>query len=60
MVNHYEHIVWSKELRKLVENHIKEFEQKRVIEELEEIIRKTPPTPKGTAVKYVREDRDSY
>jgi len=36
------YIDWSEELRGFVENHIKEFEQERVIEELEGIIRKIP------------------
>jgi len=60
MVSLRKYINWSEELRRFVENRIKEFERERVIEELEDIIRKTPPSPKGTAVKYVREDRDSY
>ncbi len=60
MDNLRKHINWSEELRRFVENRIKEFEQEKTIEELEEIIRKIPPSPKGTATKYVREDRDSY
>lgn len=53
------HINWSEELRRFVENRIKEYEQLRAIEELEELIKKVPPSPRGTAYRYVREDRDS-
>jgi len=53
------YINWCEELRKFVERRIKEFEQEKAIENLEGIIRSLPQTPLGTAVKYVREDRDS-
>ncbi|RLE58046.1 MAG: CopG family transcriptional regulator [Thermoprotei archaeon] len=51
---------WSEELRKFVEQRVKELEQERAIIQLEEIIQKIPKTPKGSTVKYVREDRDSH
>ncbi|RLE96126.1 MAG: CopG family transcriptional regulator [Thermoprotei archaeon] len=54
-----EHINWSEELRRFVENRIREYEQQRAIEELEELIKRLPPSPRGTAHEYVREDRDS-
>ena len=54
------YVNWSEELRKFLERRVKEYEQERAIEELEEIIRKIPTSPRGTATKYVREDRDSY
>ncbi len=54
------YVNWSEELRKFLEHRVREYEQERAIEELEEIIRKIPSSPRGTATKYVREDRDSY
>ncbi len=54
------YVNWSEELRKFLERRVREYEQERAIEELEEIIRKIPTSPRGTATKYVREDRDSY
>ncbi len=54
------YVNWSEELRKFLERRVREYEQERAIEELEEIIRKIPSSPRGTATKYVREDRDSY
>ena len=50
---------WSEEIRRFIERRVKEYEQLRAIEELEEIIRSIPAVPKGTATRYVREDRDS-
>lgn len=60
MDNLREHINWSEELRRFVENRVKQFEQEKAVEELEEIIKRIPPSPRGTTTKYVREDRDSY
>ena len=54
------YINWSEELRKFIERRIKEYEQQKAIEEIEEIIESIPVSPKGTAAKYVREDRDSH
>ncbi|RLE58736.1 MAG: CopG family transcriptional regulator [Thermoprotei archaeon] len=50
---------WSEEIRRFIERRIREVEQERAIEELEELIRKLPVMPKGYIVRYVREDRDS-
>jgi predicted transcriptional regulator len=54
------YVNWSEELRKFIMNRIREIEQEIAIKELEEIIKKLPQSPKGTAVRYVREDRDRY
>jgi len=50
---------WSEELRRFVESRIREFEQVKAIEEFERVVESIPVSPKGTAVRYVREDRDS-
>ncbi|MEM1509336.1 MAG: CopG family transcriptional regulator [Thermofilaceae archaeon] len=52
-------INWSEELRKFVERRVQEYEQVKTIRELEEAIMGLPSMPRGTAVGYVREDRDS-
>jgi len=36
------------------------LEQVKAIEGLEGIIKQLPKVPRGTTVKYVREDRDRY
>ncbi len=50
---------WSEEIRKFIENKIKELERERVLEELEKFIQELPVMPEGSTVQYVREDRDS-
>ena len=51
---------WSEELRRYLERRIREYEQLKAIEEFEKVIESLPPSPEGTAAKYVREDRDSH
>ncbi len=50
---------WSEEVRKFLEQRVREVEQMMAIEELEKLIEKLPEVPRGTTAKYVREDRDS-
>ena len=50
---------WSEELRKFVESRVREYEQIKAMKRLEDLVRKLPLSPAGTASKYVREDRDS-
>ncbi len=51
---------WSSEIRRFIEARIRELERRKVLEEAHTIIEKLPKTPRGTAQKYVREDRDSH
>mgnify|MGYP005629574037 CR=1 FL=1 len=51
---------WSEEIRRFIERRVRELEQLRVIEELECMIESIKVMPKGTAVKYVREDHGNY
>jgi len=53
-------INWSEEVRRFIEQRVRELEQEIAIEELEELIAKLPQVPRGTVTRYVREDRDSY
>ncbi len=53
-------INWSEELRRFVEEKIKELEARDNIARIIEILRKTPwRSEKRTIVRYLREDRDS-
>lgn len=49
---------WSEEIRAFIERRVAELEQERAIEELERLVEKLPPSPRGLALRYVREDRD--
>ncbi len=51
-------INWSEEVRKFIEARIREYRRKRALEEIDAMLSKLPETGKGTARKYVREDRD--
>lgn len=51
---------WSEEIRKFLEKRVEELHRRRVLEEIRKVLEKIPESPKGTAAKYVREDRDSY
>jgi len=52
-------VKWSKEIRKFIEEKVKELWREKVLEEIDEVIERLPEVPKGTVTKYVREDRDS-
>ncbi|MBM4128759.1 MAG: hypothetical protein FJ243_01425 [Nitrospira sp.] len=49
---------WSEYLRRAIEERIMQDERKRILEELKEIFTQIPKSPRGTAAKSVREDRD--
>ena len=50
---------WSDEVRRFLEQRVRELEQAIVIEKVERLIRQLPEVPRGTVTGYVREDRDS-
>lgn len=52
-------INWSEEIRRFIENKILEAERENTLSKLEELIKQLPTVPRGTASRYVREDRDS-
>lgn len=54
------YVNWSEEIRRFLEERVRELERLRVIEEVEELIKTLPEVPRGTAPSYVREDRDSH
>jgi hypothetical protein len=52
-------INWSEEIRRFIENKILEAERENTLSKLEELINQLPTVSRSTAVRYVREDRDS-
>ncbi|AAL81477.1 hypothetical protein PFDSM3638_06745 [Pyrococcus furiosus DSM 3638] len=52
-------INWSEEVRKFIEEKVKEYKRKKALEEIDAMLANLPKAEKGTARKYVREDRDS-
>ncbi len=53
------YVNWSEEIRGFLERRVRELEQIIAVQELERVIKRLPLVPRGTAVSYVREDRDS-
>ena len=54
------YVNWSEEIRRFLEERVKELRRKLILEEVRKVIEKLPEAPRGTAVSYVREDRDSH
>ena len=54
------HVNWSEEIRRFLEERVKELRRKRVLEEARKIIDSLSELSPGTATGYVREDRDSH
>ncbi|MHA1506727.1 MAG: type II toxin-antitoxin system VapB family antitoxin [Candidatus Asgardarchaeia archaeon] len=52
-------INWSEEVRMFIESKVREYKRKNALEEIDSMLKNLPKTEKGTAKKYVREDRDS-
>ena len=52
-------INWSEEIRKFIEAKVREYRKKKALEEIDIMLANLPKIEKGTARKYVREDRDS-
>jgi len=52
-------INWSEEMRKFIERTVRDYKRKQSIKKIDSLLEILPRTNKGTASKYVREDRDS-
>ncbi|MCD6514855.1 MAG: hypothetical protein J7L07_08015 [Candidatus Odinarchaeota archaeon] len=52
-------INWSEEIRKFIEMKIKEYKRRKALDEIDAMLSNLPKAEKGTAEKYLREDRDS-
>lgn len=50
---------WSEYIRKAIEERIHIEERKRILREVNELLKDVPKAPKGTAAKLIREMRDS-
>ncbi len=53
-------IRWSYEIRKFIEEKIREIEREEVIKRVEELLKKLPVQPRGSISGIVREDRDRH
>lgn len=53
-------INWSEEIRQFISSKIEEDQRRENVEKAEKLLRGVRKLPKGTAIKIVREDRDSH
>jgi hypothetical protein len=51
---------WRKEIIAFIEERIEVYRRQKVLQEIAEALKELPKTPRGTAARLVREDRDSY
>ena len=49
---------WKKEITQFIEQRIKYYKKRLVLEEIERELEKHPVLPRGSGVRSVREDRD--
>lgn len=60
-IDHFKSTVdWNQELRQFIGKKITEQEKIELLKELDALIEDLPPAPGGTALRMVREDRDSH
>ena len=50
---------WSEEIRKFIEEKVREHRRMKALEEIDSMLAGLPGARRSTARKYVREDRDS-
>jgi hypothetical protein len=51
-------VEWPSEIRLFIEKRLERAKREEGLERVEQILKKMPSVPKGTAAKLVREDRD--
>ncbi|RLE56021.1 MAG: hypothetical protein DRJ40_06325 [Thermoprotei archaeon] len=51
---------WSEEIRKFIEEKVREVERKEALKRIEELLKNIPTKPRGAISSIVREDRDSH
>ncbi len=61
MVKYKNKVNWAEEIRRFIEEKIRELEAEENIKNIVETLSKMPhSSPQGSSARYVREDRDSY
>jgi len=51
---------WAEEIRKFLEEKVRELEREEVLQRVEEMLKDLPIQPRGAISSIVREDRDSH
>jgi hypothetical protein len=53
-------INWSEEVRRFMEERMREYKREKALKEIDAMLKDVPSPERGTASRYVREDRDSH
>lgn len=51
---------WSEEIRRFLQMRVEELYRRKILRKIRKVLEQIPESPRGTVVRYVREDRDSY
>jgi hypothetical protein len=51
---------WNDEIKRFLEARVDELYRRKIIEEVRRVVELLPEMPRGSVMKYVREDRDSH
>jgi len=51
---------WAEEIRRFIEERVRELEREKVLKEVEKLLHGLPTQPRGVISSVVREDRDSH
>ena len=51
---------WSEEVRRFIEDRMREYKREKALREIDALLKDVPSPERGTASRYMREDRDSH
>lgn len=51
---------WSEEVRRFIEERMREYKREKALREIDAMLKDVSSSERGTASRYVREDRDSH
>jgi len=51
---------WSEEVRRFIEERVREYKREKALKEIDALLKDVPRPERGTASRYVREDRESH
>ena len=52
------HVNWSEEVRRFLEEKVRGYEAKIILDEVDQHLKDLPELPKGTVAEWTRRDRD--
>ncbi len=56
----FKDVNWAELLRKFIEEQVEKLEAEEILKTINEHLRDVPELPRGTVVRWLREDRESH